>query len=88
MYYDSRGKCLGELDEIDLDNKIFYEDKTAKGLDVINPRTGEPIQTALEFALKQIYGKTKNRIINLFNSTGTRKAKTNKVDNVPDITEL
>ena len=88
MYYDSRGKCLGELDEIDLDNKIFYEDKTAKGLDVINPRTGEPIQTALEFALKQIYGKTKNRIINLFNSTGTRQAKTNKVDNVPDITEL
>ena len=88
MYYDSRGKCLGELDEIDLDNKIFYEDKTAKGLDVINPRTGEPIQTALEFALKQIYGKTKNRIINLFNSTGTRQAKKNKVDNVPDITEL
>ncbi len=85
---DSRGKCLGEFDEIDITNKIFYEDKTAKGLNIVNPRTGKPSQTPQEFADKQIYTKTKNRINNLLNSTGTRQAKTNIVDNVPDIKEL
>ena len=85
---DSKGKCLGEFDEIDISNKIFYEDKTAKGLNIINPRTGKPSQTPQEFADKQIYTKTKNRINNLLNSTGTRQAKTNIIDNVPDIKEL
>lgn len=85
---NARGKCLGEFDEIDLQNKIFYEDKTAKGLDVVNPRTGLPSQTPEQFADKQIYTKTKNRINNLANSAGTREAKTNIVDNVPDILEL
>ncbi len=85
---DSNGKCLGEFDEIDLDNKIFYEDKTAKGLDTINPKTGNPSQTPQEFADKQIYTKTRNRINNLMNSEGTRQAKTNIVENVPNISEL
>ncbi len=85
---DSKGKCLGEFDEIDIGNKIFYEDKTAKGLDTINPRTGKPSQTPQEFANKLIYAKTKNRINNLLNSTGTRQAKTNIVDNVLDIKTL
>ena len=85
---DAKGKCLGEFDEIDLENKIFYEDKTAKGLDIVNPKTGKPTQTAQQFADKQIYTKTKNRINNLANSTGVREAKTNIIDNVPDITEL
>ena len=85
---DSKGKCLGEFDEIDLDNKIFYEDKSAKGLGTINPKTGKPSQTPQEFADKQIYTKTMIRINNLMNATGTREAKTNIVDNVPNISEL
>lgn len=32
---DHTGKSIGELDEIDLDNGIFYEDKVAKGLGMI-----------------------------------------------------
>lgn len=85
---NSKGKCLGEFDEIDLQNKIFYEDKTTKGLNVINPRTGLPSQIPQEFTDKQIYTKTKNRINNLANSAGTREAKTNIFDNVPYISEL
>ena len=85
---DSNGKCLGEFDEIDLDNKIFYEDKTAKGLDTINPKTGKPSQTPQEFADKQIYTKTKNRINNLMNAEETRQAKTNIVEKVPNRSEL
>ena len=72
---DAKGKCLGKFDEIDLENKIYYEDKTAKGLDTVNPKTGKPTQTAQQFADKQIYTKTKNRINNLANSTGVREAK-------------
>lgn len=85
---DSNGRCLGEFDEIDINNKIFYGDKTAKGLDTINPKTGKPAQTLEQFEDKQIYTKTRNRIINLLNSTGTRQAKTNIVEGVPDISIL
>ena len=59
-----------------------------KGLDAINPKTGKPAQTPEQFADKQIYTKTRNRIINLLNSTGTRQAKTNIVEGVPDISIL
>nr|WP_303039953.1 hypothetical protein [Enterocloster clostridioformis] len=72
---DAKGKCLGKFDEIDLENKIYYEDKTAKELDTVNSKTGKPTQTAQQFADKQIYTKTKNRINNLANSTGVREAK-------------
>ncbi len=84
---DSRGSPLGEFDEIDLKKKIFYEDKSAQGLNTLNPRTGMPVQTPEQFADKQIYTKTKNRINNLFEATGTREAKRNSL-NVPNIEEL
>lgn len=50
---NKNGSPLGEFDEIDLNKGIFYEDKTAKGLDVVNPRTGLLTQTPKQFADKQ-----------------------------------
>ncbi len=81
------GGTLGEFDEIDLKNGIFYEDKSAKGLDIVHPRTGLPTQTPQQFADKQIYNKTKTRINNLAEAVGTREAKTNSLE-VPTIDEL
>ena len=71
---DAGGKAIGEFDEIHPDR--FVEDKSAKGLNVLNPRTGKPQQTAEEWALKQIFEKTVTRIENLTTkATTTRPAK-------------
>nr|WP_154888379.1 WXG100 family type VII secretion target [Paenibacillus xylanexedens] len=69
---NKRGESLGEFDEIDLKKGIFYEDKSAQGLNKVNPKTGLPAQTPQEFADKQILTKTRNRIFALENATSTR----------------
>ncbi|WP_340398806.1 WXG100 family type VII secretion target [Paenibacillus sp. FSL H8-0079] len=69
---NKRGESLGEFDEIDLKKGVFYEDKSAQGLNKVNPKTGLPAQTPQEFADKQIFTKTRNRIFALENATSTR----------------
>ena len=70
--YDSRNSPLGEIDGIDLDRGVFYEAKSAEGLDRIHPKTGKPQQTPQQFTDKQLYQKTKVRIHNLQKAAGTR----------------
>lgn len=85
---DHRGKPLGEFDEIDLENRVFYEDKTAKGLDRINPRTGQPAQTPQEFTDKQILGKTRTRIHNLMENAASTRPTANGSPEVPKLEEI
>jgi len=70
---DSRGKPVGEFDEVQ--DGRFFEDKSAEGLARVNPRTGAPQLTADEWAETQIYQKTVTRIENLAGkATATRAA--------------
>ncbi|MGG2994970.1 peptidoglycan-binding protein [Paenibacillus macerans] len=84
---DHTGKPIGELDEIDLKNGIFYEDKAAKGLNVINPKTGLPAQTPQQFTDKQILDKTRKRINNIAKATATRATK-NGTSNIPSLDQI
>ncbi|MBC1528735.1 hypothetical protein HB825_05920 [Listeria booriae] len=84
---NENGSPLGEFDEIDLEKGVFYEDKTAKGLDVVNPRTGLPTQTPEQFAEKQIYQKTVNRIKNLEIADATRPT-VNGSQSIPSLEEI
>ncbi|MCM3628384.1 PrsW family intramembrane metalloprotease [Paenibacillus glycanilyticus] len=71
--YDSKNGALGEFDGIDVENGIFYEAKSAEGLNRIHPKTGKPQQTPQQFTDKQLYQKTKTRINNLMQkAVGTR----------------
>jgi len=70
--YDSRNSPLGEIDGIDLEKGVFYEAKSAEGLNRIHPKTGKPQQTPQQFTDKQLYQKTKVRINNLQKAAGTR----------------
>ncbi|WP_148449106.1 hypothetical protein [Paenibacillus ihuae] len=82
---DEGKKKLGEIDEIDMENKIFYEDKAAEGLDILNPTTGLPSQTPEEWAIKQILIKTRKRI-DVALKTGASTSPTIKGSKiVPDI---
>ncbi|WP_232697489.1 hypothetical protein [Brevibacillus daliensis] len=87
---NKRGESLGELDEVDLENKIFYEDKSAQGLNKVNPKTGLPAQTPQQFADKQILTKTRNRINALENATSTRATKngSSEIPNLEDIKDI
>jgi hypothetical protein len=83
---DSKGNPLGEFDGVTKDR--FIEDKSAKGLETLNPKTGKPVQTADQWAQKQIYDKTKVRIDNLTNkATATRPTKGGS-PTVPTLSEL
>jgi hypothetical protein len=83
--YDSHNSPLGEFDGIDLENGIFYEHKSAEGIDRIHPKTGKPQQTPQEFSDKALYYKTKVRINNLLEkAVGTRKTP----DSTPEIPTL
>ncbi|WP_256717451.1 hypothetical protein [Paenibacillus odorifer] len=84
---NQRGESLGEFDEIDLVKKIFYEDKSAQGLDRVNPKTGLPAQTPQQFADKQILTKTRNRINELQNATSTRATKNGSTE-IPDLDSI
>nr|WP_306812895.1 hypothetical protein [Paenibacillus soyae] len=84
---DKNGRPIGELDEIDLKNGVFYEDKTAKGLNIVNPKTGLPAQTPQQFADKQILEKTRKRIQNLKEAVATRPTKNGSQD-VPSLNQI
>ncbi len=84
---NKRGESIGELDEIDLVNKIFYEDKSAQGLNKVNPKTGLPAQTPQQFADKQIFTKTSNRIEALEKATSTRATK-NSSSEIPNLEDI
>jgi len=84
---DKNGRPIGELDEIDLKNGVFYEDKTAKGLNIVNPKTGLPAQTPQQFADKQILDKTRKRIVNLKEAIATRSTK-NGTPDVPSLDQI
>lgn len=57
--FNSNGKNLTELDEVDFLRKTIYEDKNASGLYMDNPSVS---QTEQQWAEKQILGKGGNRI--------------------------
>ena len=84
---DPYGKPLGEFDEIDFTNKIFYEDKSARELNTLNPVTNMPFQTADQWATKQIYDKTSVRIQNLQKAVATR-ATVNGTKDVPKLSDI
>jgi hypothetical protein len=69
---DARNAVLGEIDKINLRAGAFIEDKSARGLNTINPRTGRPQQTAQRWANRQLYAKTKSRIVNILAADSTR----------------
>lgn len=85
---DHQGNPLGEFDEIDLENRIFYEDKTAKGLDRLNPRTGQPAQTPQQFTDKQLLAKTRTRIHNLLEKAAATRPTAAGSAEVPDLEEI
>ena len=82
---DSTGKPIGEFDHIEGDT--FIEDKSARGLNIINPKTGAPYQTADQWAQRQIFEKTSTRIDNLAQAVDTR-ATIGGTPDVPRISEI
>ncbi|WP_233454996.1 hypothetical protein [Paenibacillus elgii] len=62
--------------------------KTAKGLDILNPKTGLPAQTPQQFADKQILTKTRTRINNLQDSAVSSRPTANGTQEVPTLDEI
>ncbi|GMU07579.1 hypothetical protein [Corallococcus caeni] len=83
---DSRGNPLGEFDEIQ--PGMFIEDKSARNLDVLHPRAGQPMQTAEQWAAKQIYEKTTVRIRNLMTQASATRPAVGGTPKVPPLSEL
>ena len=75
------GKINSEIDEVDLINKIIYEDKSVAGLYMDNP---DFPQTEAQWAYKQIYKKGSNRINALQQSDFTLSG----AGSLPDVKEL
>ncbi|WP_341278990.1 polymorphic toxin-type HINT domain-containing protein [Paenibacillus sp. FSL H8-0537] len=75
---------LTELDEIDLNSKTIFEDKNASGLYMSNPTVP---QTEQQWAKKQIYNKTVNRIDTIQNASSTRPT-TNGSKSVPSVSDI
>ena len=75
------GKISTELDEVDLINKIIYEDKSAAKLYMDNP---DVPQTEEQWAYKQIYKKGSDRIRALQQSNFTLSGG----GNLPDVKSL
>ncbi|MBM7564953.1 PrsW family glutamic-type intramembrane protease [Paenibacillus sacheonensis] len=86
--HDSKGGAIGEFDGIDVENGIFYEAKSAEGLNKIHPKTGKPQQTPQQFTDKQLYQKTRTRINNLMEkAVGTRTTPDGTSD-IPTLDEI
>jgi hypothetical protein len=85
---DATGSPLGEFDGIDVSRKAFIEDKSATGLNTINPRTGQPTQSPTQWAEKQIHNKTVTRIENLNNNVVATRPTTGGSSNVPSLGEI
>ncbi|WP_248930461.1 hypothetical protein [Paenibacillus hamazuiensis] len=75
---------LTELDDIDLKSKTIFEDKNASGLYMENPTVP---QTEQQWAKKQIYNKTVNRIDTIQNAESTRPT-TNGSQSVPSVSDI
>lgn len=73
--YDKQGNPTGEFDEINVGRGSFIEDKSARGLGTIDPKTGVPNRTAAEWAQDKIFDKTVTRIENLGRAAGTRPTR-------------
>lgn len=84
---NSQGAPTGEFDGVDMRNLLFIENKSASGLNRVNPRTGRPQQTPAQWAQKQITKKTRTRINNLANAHATRAANGQSYD-VPGLAEI
>jgi len=84
---NSAGAPSGEFDGIDMLRQAFMEDKSAAGINTINPNTGQPYQTASQWAQNQIYNKTQTRINNLSNAVNTRPT-VNGSPTVPSLQEI
>ena len=69
---DGKNSPVGEFDGIDMGSKRFIENKSATGIDKPHPRTGQPQQTAADWAAKQVTKKTRGRIKALLNAVSTR----------------
>ncbi|WP_235947140.1 PrsW family glutamic-type intramembrane protease [Paenibacillus glycinis] len=85
---DQQGNPVGEFDEIDAEKGIFYEDKTASGLDKVNPRTGLPAQTPQQFADRQILAKTRNRINNMASNAVSTRATAHGSADIPSLEQI
>lgn len=68
---DAKNSPIGEFDGIDVGSKKFVENKSATGIDKPQPRTGQPQQSAADWAAKQIAKKTTRRIQVLRDAAGT-----------------
>jgi hypothetical protein len=69
---DANNSPVGEFDAIDMAGKRFIENKSATGIDKLNPRTGKPAQTVAGWAAKQVTKKTLARISALATAAATR----------------
>lgn len=69
---NANNAVLGEFDGINMAEGMFIEDKSADGLNMVNPRTGLPAQTPADWARKHVFAKTAKRIDGLKQATGTR----------------
>ena len=78
---------LGEFDGINMAQKLFIEDKSAEGLNRINPKTGLKAQTPEEWALDKIFSKTEKRIAGLKEAAATRATKEGTAE-IPKISEI
>jgi len=85
--YDGKKSPIGEFDSVDARNMRFVENKSASGLDKVNPKTGKAAQTEAEWAKKQITTKTSKRIDALAKAAGTRPTKTGS-PTVPGLAEI
>ncbi|MFC5650335.1 PrsW family glutamic-type intramembrane protease [Paenibacillus solisilvae] len=86
--HDSRNGALGEFDGIDVENGIFYEAKSAEGLNRIHPKTGKPQQTPQEFTDKQLYQKTRTRINNLLEKAVGTRTTPDGTSEIPTLDEI
>jgi hypothetical protein len=82
---DARNSPLGEFDGIDLTNKRFVENKSATGIDKQNPQTGQPQQSAAQWAAKHILKKTRTRIKALRDAVAARGPDGKAAPNLAEI---
>jgi hypothetical protein len=83
---NKKGSPIGEFDKIE--KGLFVEEKSAKGLSNLHPRTGKPLQTPEQWARKQVYEKTVTRIENLQNEAVSTRATKNGSTEIPSLQEI
>ena len=86
LILDENGRPCGEFDEIQPGRLV--EDKSAKGLNVLNPKTGRPQQSAREWARTQIHDPITRRLDNLHTRARKTAPSPNEPPNVPSLNEV